>query len=139
MTSTDRERMPTDLPPEVEEKLRTICGLPANGEGHHPGDPDCVCLQLRIAYRLAIAAEREAYRPLVEAARRLDTMPILANVLLTASGDAYEEYAITDILGQIEDVLEAAAAIRARGGEETYPLCSICRRRHGPEVQHACE
>jgi hypothetical protein len=125
MTSTDRERMPTDLPPEVEEKLRTICGLPANGEGHHPGDPDCVCLQLRIAYRLAIAAEREAYRPLVEAARRLD--------------DAYEEYAITDILGQIEDVLEAAAAIRARGGEETYPLCSIGRRRHGPEVQHACE
>ncbi len=19
------------------------------------------------------------------------------------------------------------------------PLCSVCRRRHGPEVQHACE
>lgn len=27
------------------------CGLPANGEGHHPGDPDCRCLELDQADR----------------------------------------------------------------------------------------
>ena len=31
----------------TDDDIRNICGLPANGEGHHPGDPDCICDKLK--------------------------------------------------------------------------------------------
>lgn len=47
-----------------DEAMR-ICGLTANAEGHHGGDPDCVCYDIDELVRKSVDAERRRLIPLV--------------------------------------------------------------------------
>lgn len=50
----DGDGMFVDL--ELERKTRAACVGTANGEGHHPGDADCSCQEIR--YLLDLGFER---------------------------------------------------------------------------------
>lgn len=38
---------------DLRDRAARICGLPANAEGHHAGDPDCICSKLLPILRVA--------------------------------------------------------------------------------------
>jgi hypothetical protein len=44
---------------EERERAQRICLGPANNEGHHPGDPDCICERAIIELRAHEKAARE--------------------------------------------------------------------------------
>jgi hypothetical protein len=119
----------------IAEFARRVCGWTANGEGHHPGDPDCRCAKIKgfIEYecRAAEAVARESVMRRMERQKEVAVAAANNEIDRLYAREHDLETSVASLRDRVEKLQACASHLQAilyllPDGASKEPLDRIC-------------